>query len=246
MGFLDPDRMARVMAIDLRAEAAEGLGVFFLVFAGGAAILAGASPLAVSLVFGCVVAVLVYALGHVCGAHFNPAITVAFAATGHFPWRRVAPYVAAQLLGATVAAFLLRTLFDDVVALATAFTPSFGLARAALVEFAATFLLAFVIIAVATDRRAASGFAGLAIGLTVALNAIWAGPLTGAGTNPARSLGPALAAGHFDALALYLLVPVAGAAAGMLAYEALRPGSKPRPGEALGALGPLDAAEAKA
>lgn len=234
------------MAVDLRAEAAEALGVFFLVFAGGAAIVTGASSLAVSLVFGFVVAVLIYALGHVCGAHYNPAITVAFAATGHFPWRRVVPYVAAQLLGAIVAAFLLRFLFDDVTAVATSVRPALGLARAALVEFAATFLLGFVIIAVATDRRAAAGFAGLAIGLTVALNSVWAGPLTGSGTNPARSLGPALAAGHFDALLLYLLVPFVGAVVGMLTYEALRPGTKPAPGESLGALGPIDGAEAKA
>lgn len=234
------------MAVDLRAEAAEAIGVFFLVFAGGAAILAGGSGLAVALVFGFVVSVLIYALGHVCGAHFNPAITLAFAATGHFPWRRVLPYLAAQTVAAIGAAFLLRVVFDDVTPVATALAGGVGLAQAALVEFIASFLLAFVIIAVATDRRAASGFAGLAIGLTVALNAVWAGPLTGSGTNPARSLGPALAAGHFDALALYLLVPVAGAVAGMLAYEALRPGSKPRPGEALGALGPIDATEAKA
>lgn len=233
------------MAVDLRAEAAEAVGVFFLVFAGGAAILTAAPGLAVALVFGFVVCVLIYALGHVCGAHYNPAITVAFAATGHFPWRRVLPYVVAQVLGAVAAAFLLRTLFEDVAPVATSFTTDFGLARAAVVEFAATFLLAFVIIAVATDRRAASGFAGLAIGLTVALNSVWAGPLTGSGTNPARSLGPALAAAHFEALALYLLVPVAGAVAGMFAYEALRRGSKPQPGEVLGALGPIDATEAK-
>src|SRR5437667_224956 len=87
-------------SVDLRPELAEAIGVFFLLLAGGGAILAGAPGLAVALAFGLAVAVLVYALGHLCGAHFNPGITLAFAATRHFPWRRVPSYLAAQLVGA--------------------------------------------------------------------------------------------------------------------------------------------------
>ena len=228
---------------DLRPEAAEAVGVFFLLLAGGAAILAGQGGLAVALAFGFVVAVMIYALGHVSGAHFNPAITLAFAATGHFPRRRVASYLLAQGLGAVAALLLLRALFGDVAPVVT--RTGLALPLAASVEALASFLLAFVIIAVATDRRAAAGFAGLAIGLTVALNSLWAGPLTGSSTNPARSLAPAVVAGDLAGLWLYLLVPVAGACAGMFAYEALRRGRKPVPGEALGALGPVDV-EAKA
>ena len=223
----------------LRTEAAEALGTFFLVLAGGAAILAGQGALAVSLAFGCAVAVMVYALGHVSGAHFNPAITLGFAATRHFPWRRVPTYLLAQAAGAVAAAFTLRLLPGPLAAVATQVRPGLGLPTAVLVEALASFLLAFVIIAVATDKRVASGAAGLAIGLTVTVNSLWAGPLTGASTNPARSLGPALASGVLANLALYLTVPVVGACLGMAAYEALRPGRTPRP-QPLAALGPFD------
>src|SRR5581483_2756455 len=104
---------------DWRPEAAEAVGVFFLVLAGGCALLANAAggalgAVGVALVFAFVIAVLVYALGPVCGAHFNPAITLAFAATGHFPWRRVLTYVLAQAAGATAAALALRLLLGDV------------------------------------------------------------------------------------------------------------------------------------
>lgn len=225
---------------DVRPEVAEAVGVFFLVLAGGAAILVHAGPLAVSLVFGFVIAVMIYALGHVCGAHYNPAITVAFALTGHFPWRRVPTYVLAQIAGAVVAAALLRMTFESIEPVTTQVRGGLGLPAAVLVEVLASFLLALVIIGVATDRRAAQGFAGLAIGLTVALNAVWAGPLTSASTNPARTLGPAIVAQHWDLLILYLVAPVVGACAGMAAYEWLRGGRKPQPGEALGALGPVD------
>lgn len=227
--------------VPLRAELAEGLGAFFLVLAGGGAILSGADSLAVSLCFGLVVAALIYALGHLCGAHFNPAVTVAFAATGHFPWRRVPGYALAQAAGATLAALALRGLFADVAPVATHVRAGLGLPQAVLVESAASFLLGLVIVAVATDRRAAPGAAGLAIGLTVAVNSLWAGPLTGASTNPARSLGPALVAGQWGGIAVFLVAPVVGACLGMLAYEALRGGRKPTPdAQPLGALGPFD------
>jgi aquaporin NIP len=228
------------MRSDLRPEAAEAIGVFFLVLAGGAAILVHAGSLAVSLVFGFVIAVLIYALGHVCGAHFNPAITVAFALTGHFPWARVPRYVAFQVLGATAAAVLLQMVFGSIGPVTTSVDADLALGSAVLVEGLASFLLALVIIAVATDPRAAQGFAGLAIGLTVALNSIWAGPLTGASTNPARTIGPALVDQHWDLLVLYLVVPLVGAGLAMLTYEWLRGGRKPQRGEALGALGPVD------
>lgn len=233
-------RPRRAVVPDLRPEVAEAIGAFFLVLAGGAAILVHAGPLAVSLVFGFVIAVMIYALGHVCGAHYNPAITVAFALTGHFPWARVPRYVAAQLVGALVAAVVLQMVFGSVEDVTTQVDQDLGIAQAVVVETLATFLLALVIIAVATDVRSAQGFAGLAIGLTVALNSVWAGPLTGSSTNPARTLGPALVAQQWDLLALYLVVPVLGACAAMAAYEWLRGGRKPHPGEVLGALGPVD------
>jgi aquaporin NIP len=227
--------------VGFRPGLAEAAGVFFLLLAGGGAILAGAAPLAVALCFGLVVAALVYALGHLSGAHFNPAVTVAFAATGHFPWRRVPSYAAAQFAGGIAAAFTLRWLAGPVGAVATRVRPGLGLPQAVLVELLASFLLGLVIVAVATDRRAAPGAAGLAIGVTVAVNSLWAGPLTGASMNPARSLGPALASGSWGGIGLYLLAPIAGAVLGMAAYEALRRGRTPKPAavEPLGTLGPF-------
>jgi MIP family channel proteins len=203
------------------------MGVFFLVLAGGASILSGGTAVAVALAFTFTIAALVYALGHVCGAHFNPAITVAFATTGHFPWRLVLWYVGAQLLGGIAAAYALLAIYGGVDPAATAVRPTLDLWGAVAAEALATAMLAFVIVAVATDRRAASGMGGLAIGLAVGVGCLWAGPLTGASMNPARSLGPALAGLEWAHLWLYLTAPVAGAILGMLAYQALRAGRTP-------------------
>lgn len=226
----------------VRPEIAEAIGVFFLVLAGcGAAATEGG--LAVALTFAFVILVLVYALGHVCGAHFNPAITIAFATMAHFPWRRVPSYVAAQIIGAIAAALTLRWIFAATPGLTI---PSVPLAAAFAVEFLATFLLAFVIVAVATDRRAPPAAAGLAIGLAVGVGALFAGALTGGSMNPARTLGPAIAAGSYGALWVYLSAPILGAIAAMATYEWLRPAQLGiRAREPLGALGPIDGLEAR-
>lgn len=223
---------------DLRAILAEGLGVFFVVLAGGAAILSGGNALAVALAFAFTVAVLVYALGHVSGAHLNPAITVAFAATGHFPWRVVPFYVGAQVGGAVLASYSLFAIYGDVEPVVAKIEGGLEAWKAFLVEVLATAMLALVIIGVATDRRAAQGSAGLAIGLAVGVGSLWAGPLTGASMNPARAFGPALAALEWTDLWLHLTAPFAGAVLGMAAYELLRAGETPGKGETLGALGP--------
>lgn len=230
---------------DLRPELAEGIGVFFLVLVGGAAILTNAAhgnlgAVGVSLAFAFVIAVQVYAMGHLSGAHFNPAITLAFAAARHFPWRRVPTYMAAQLLGGVAAALALRSLFSDVGPAVTQLGQGVSLVQGWLVEALATFLLAFVIIAVATDRRASGAAAGIAIGLTVGLDALAFGAMTGASMNPARSFGPALVGHDLRNLLLYVTAPVVGAVAGMATYEVLRRARRPAAREALGALGPVD------
>lgn len=223
--------------MEWRAEAGEALGTFLLLLVGGAAVVTGQPALVVSLAFGGVVLVLVYALGHLSGAHFNPAITVAFALTRHFPWRRVGTYVAAQLAGALAACLLLTFLgpVDSLVARGT--LPG---SVAICVEALATFLLAFVIIAVATDRRSDPAVPGLAIGATVGLAALVAGPLTGAALNPARALAPAIVAGQYASLGPTLVGPFVGAAAGMLAYTALRRGARPAAPDMIGSSGPVD------
>lgn len=231
--------------IDPRPEVAEAIGVFFLVFAGGAAIVGdatygGIGVVGIALAFAFVILALVYTLGHVSGAHFNPAVTVAFAATGHFPWSRVGTYLIAQIVGASVGAFVLHWLFGEVHSVTTRVAAGLTLGEAFLVEALATAFLAFTIIGVATDRRAAPGAAGLAIGLAVGLGALFAGPFTGGSMNPSRSIGPALVAGELDHLWLYVCAPVVGAVIAMVVYELIRPGRlEIRSKEPIGALGPF-------
>jgi MIP family channel proteins len=209
-----------------RRIVAEALGTFALVFYGSGAIMVGAKygafgQLGIALAFGLVIAAMVYALGHISGAHLNPAVSLAFALSRHFPWRLVGAYWAAQLVGAIAAAFLLRASLGDVANLG-ATTPSGSNAQSFLWEVVLTFVLMLVIMAVATDTRAVGEAAAIAIGGTVALDALVGGPVSGASMNPARSLGPALAAAEFQALWVYLLAPPVGAALGALVYHFLR------------------------
>jgi aquaporin NIP len=205
---------------------AEAIGTFALVVFGAGAIMVAAKygafgQLGIAIAFGLVIAVMVYALGHISGAHLNPAVSLAFAFSRHFPWRLVGAYWAAQFAGATAAAFLLRASLGD-IANVGATTPSGSAGQSFLWEVVLTFFLMLVIMAVATDTRAVGEAAAIAIGGTVALDALVGGPVSGASMNPARSLGPALAAGEFEALWVYLLAPLIGAALGALAYQFLR------------------------
>ena len=209
--------------------AAEALGTFMLVFIGPGAVAVNAwapgsvSNVGIALAFGFVILAAVYALGHISGAHFNPAVTTGFWLSGRFPAEDVGPYIGAQLVGATVAALLLRLFLGDAVR-AAATLPALGVWRACGVEAVLTFLLMLVVMAVATDARVASPAAGLAVGLTIAFDALMGGPLTGASMNPARSLGPALVTGVWRAQWIYVVGPLAGAAAAVHLYEYLRKG----------------------
>ena len=209
-----------------RRLAAEALGTFALVFFGAGAIMVAAKygsfgQLGIALAFGLAVAAMVYALGHISGAHINPAVSLAFALSRHFPWRHVGAYWIAQCCGAIAAALLLRASLGDVADVG-ATTPSGSDGQSFLWELVLTFFLMLVIMAVATDIRAVGEAAAIAIGGTVALGALVGGPVSGASMNPARSLGPALAAGELDALWIYLLAPLVGAALGAVAYQLLR------------------------
>jgi aquaporin NIP len=218
-----------------RRAAAEGLAAFALVFAGCGAIVADAGydgalgAVGVSLTFGLIIMVMVYATGHLSGAHINPAVTVAFTLTRHFsPWDAVA-YIGAQLLGATAAALVLLGVWTDKPADLGATVPSVGAGSAFLYEAVLTAILMFVIMAVATDTRAVGAAAAIAIGGAVGLDALFGGPVTGASMNPARSFGPALASGQWHDFWVYVIGPVAGAALGALAYQAVR-GERPTSG----------------
>lgn len=210
----------------LRRTAAEFIGVFFLVSAACGAIiiseLTGAfGHLGNALAPGLVVMVMVAATGHLSMAHLNPAVTLAFALSGHFPWREVPIYLVGQIGAAVLAAGMLRLLFGNVAALG-ANLPSGPVFQSLLLEVLLTAILMFVIVAVATDERALSLPAALAIGGAVALNSLWAGPISGASMNPARSFGPVLASGVWTAHWIYWIGPIVGAAVGAFAYEFVR------------------------
>lgn len=206
---------------------AELVGTFALVFAGCGAIMVDArtegalGQVGIALTFGLVIMAMIYAVGHVSGAHFNPAVSFAFALTRHFPWPRVLAYWAAQLTGAIAAAAILRGSLGDIADVG-ATLPSGSDGQAFLWELVLTFFLMFVIMAVATDTRAVGEAAAIAIGGTVGLDALFGGPITGASMNPARSLGPALVSGEFHAIWVYLLAPIAGASLAAVTYRLLR------------------------
>jgi MIP family channel proteins len=206
----------------------EGLGTFALVFAGCGAIVADTThdgalgAVGISLVFGLIIMVMIYAGGHLSGAHYNPGVTIAFALGRHFPVREAVAYVAAQMIGAVLGALLLLSAWSDKPANLGATVPSVGVGTALLYEVVLTAFLMFVITAVATDTRAVGAAAAIAIGGTVGLDALFGGPITGASMNPARSLGPALASGTWTDFWVYVAGPVAGAAIGVFAYQLVR------------------------
>lgn len=201
----------------VQALLAEAVGTFVLVFAGTGAVVVdvvsggAVTHLGISFVFGAVVAALIYTLGHISGAHFNPAVTLTLWSLGKFPGRWVPGFLLAQLTGATVASVGVLVCFGNHARLGATLPLAGNWAQAWAVEFLLTFILMLVICGSALDEEAPRGFAGLAIGLTVGLEAAFGGPISGASMNPARSFGPALIAGAWEAHWVYWLAPIAGA-----------------------------------
>jgi aquaporin NIP len=210
----------------VRCLAAEVIGTFALVFAGCGAVMVNAKTgqlghVGVAISFGLVILFGIYAVGHISGAHFNPAVTFAFALTRHFPWPRAALYWCAQLIGALAAAALLRGSLGNIADVGATF-PSGSQGQSFLWELVMSAFLMFVILAVATDTRAVGEAAAIAIGGTIALDAMFGGPISGASMNPARSIGPAFVSGNVHALWLYIAAPILGASMGGLAYQFVR------------------------
>lgn len=214
------------MTAGSRSLAAEALGTFALVFFGCGAIVVdseqgGLGHVGVSLAFGIAVFAMVFALGHISGAHINPAVTLALAARGRLPWSVVPGYVGAQIAGAVLAAVVLRASLGNVADLG-ATEPTGSVGQSFVWEALLTAVLLVVIVSVASDPRASVSGPALAIGGTIALASLVGGPISGASLNPARSFGPAVVSGELSSLWIYLTAPVLGGALGAFAYDALR------------------------
>ncbi len=219
----------------LGSAIAELVGTFILVFTGTAVVAAAvllrptAGPgiydsLAVALAFGLALTAIVAAIGHVSGAHVNPAITLGLAITNKFPWQYVPVYIGAQLVGGILGAvgtwIAYRSEARRLVDLgATIPAENVGDLQALVVEILVTFILMFIVISVATDDRAPAGVAPLAVGFALACGVLIAGPVTGGSLNPARTLGPMILAGEFTAVWVYIVGPIIGAALAALLYD---------------------------
>jgi aquaporin Z len=222
---------------------AEAIGTFALVFCGTGAIIineetAGkilyaekvmafysVTHIGIAITFGLIVMSMIYALGHISGAHLNPAVSIAFALSGRFAVKELLPYIISQIVGALLASLILRLLFPWNGLLGTTL-PAGSVMQTFVLEFIITFFLMLVIINVATGSKEQGMFAGLAIGAVVLLEAMFAGPISGASMNPARSLAPALISGHVENLWIYLTATVAGAALAIPIWKYLNTPSK--------------------
>ncbi len=215
--------------------AAEAVGTFFLVFCGTGAVVVNevmrgaVTGVGISLVFGLIVLAMIYTIGHVSGAHMNPAVTIGFWAGGRLPAREILPYAGAQLLGAGAASLALKLIFLGAATDLGLTLPAGPASQAFALELVMTALLMFVIMGVATDERAQGEMAGIAVGAVIALEALFGGPISGASMNPARSFGPALATLDFRVQWLYWAAPICGSILGALVYDALRASPAPTP-----------------
>jgi len=202
--------------MNLKKYIAELIGTFTLVFCGCGAIVTNeftngtVTHSGIALTFGLIVMALIYAFGETSGAHFNPAVTIAFTYAKKFPLKEVPKYILAQCIGAILGAALLWAFFPNNELLGTTL-PAIDVWRVFIFEIVLTFFLMLVIINVSTGSKEVGIMAGIAIGAVVWLEAQFAGPITGASMNPARSIGPALISGHLEHLWIYLAAPVIGA-----------------------------------
>jgi len=212
----------------MKVYLSEGFGTFALVFAGtGAVIVNGASDGAVTLVgisltFGLVVMAMVYALGDVSGAHINPAVTIGLWLARRFPGEKVGPYIASQAAGAVLASVLLRIMFGLEHGLGGT-APSGTAYQSLLMETVVTCILVLVILRVTTGAKEKGITAAMSIGAVVCFEVLFAGPVSGASMNPARSLGPAVAGMSFGSLWIYVVAPLLGAAIAVVLASQLHP-----------------------
>lgn len=211
----------------LKQYIAELIGTFALVFCGTGAIVINevtggtVSHLGIAATFGAIVTAVIYSIGEKSGAHINPAVTIAFYFAGRFKLKKVLPYIIFQIAGALLASLLVWYLFPQNELLGTTL-PAFDVKQTFILEVVLTFILMFVIIQVSTGSKEQGLLAGMAIGLVVFLEAAFAGPITGASMNPARSIGPAIVSGHIEHLWVYIAAPVIGAGLSIVVWKYLK------------------------
>ena len=210
----------------MRKYIAEIIGTFAMMFCGTGAIIidqqtnGAISHLGISITFGLIVMAVIYALGHISGAHLNPAVSIAFTLAGKLEVKQLTAYILSQMIGAFLASLLLCYLSPENKFLG-ATLPSGTILQSFILEFIITFILMLVIISVATGGKEKGIFAGLVIGLTVLLMALFAGPICGASMNPARSIAPAVVSGHTEHLWIYIVAPILGAASAIPTWKFL-------------------------
>jgi aquaporin NIP len=211
----------------MRKYIAEIIGTFSLVFCGTGAIVidqhsGGAiTHVGIAITFGLIVSAMIYALGNISGAHFNPAVSIAFWFAGKFPRRELLPYISSQAIGAFTASAALKFLFPANETLG-ATLPAGPAMQSFVLELILTFILMFVIVNVANGSKEQGMFAGLAIGSVVLLEAMFAGPVCGASMNPIRSIAPAVVSGHVEHLWVYITAPILGAVVAVICWMGLQ------------------------
>ena len=208
----------------MRSYITETLGTFILIFCGTGAIVINQQTggvighLGIAITFGLLVMTLIYAFGNISGAHFNPAVSIAFTVARKFPANKLVPYIFSQLLGAVMASFFLKILFPQNEMLGGTL-PSGTEMQSFILEIFLAFFLMLVILNVAHGSSEQGLFAGIAIGSTVLLEAMFAGPVSGASMNPVRSIAPALVSGHLEHLWIYIVAPIVGAIAAVPVWK---------------------------
>ncbi|GLU01506.1 hypothetical protein SLE2022_188130 [Rubroshorea leprosula] len=232
-GDNSPSSSTTLTATTTQKLIAEFIGTFFLIFAGCGSVAVNnvygsiTFP-GVCVTWGLIVMVMIYSVGHVSGAHFNPAVTIASALLGRFSIWQVPLYVVAQMGGSLLASFALSVLLHDPVSATKATTAFFGTApvgsniQSFIIEIIISYLLMFVVSAFSTDYRAVGQLGGIAVGMTILLNVLIAGPISGASMNPARTIGPAVIQQHYEGIWVYIAGPIIGTILGGGSYNLLR------------------------
>lgn len=205
------------------------MGTYIMVFAGTGAIIVNdvygsVSHLGIGLTFGLVVMAVIYSIGSISGAHINPAVSIAFWVSKRFRGKEVLPYIISQFLGAILASLTLSFMFPQDELLG-ATLPAGSWEQSFVMEFILTFILMFVILLMSEGSKEVGVMTGFDVGMVVAFEAIFAGPVSGASMNPARSLAPALVSGHLTHLWLYIIATTLGASASVFAVRLIKDSS---------------------